>query len=545
MKLVHFTACVLTVSAVTWAAPRSVAEIEADISKTDAAIKDLGTRLQDHKDWCRRWRVIKNGVTSLNDLADTYAKTLKKYEDDRQRALNEFKTQYRVSVWEGWDTDHHIRDALALLHARNVMGEEPRDIWDYFQRDTAAIMIERGPSLKTDTFDTAAKKLKAAHAAYCGKVTEIDHEIEDNANIPLWGDGLPRRSLAALLDLRKKMNARLDGKRKRLNECPETTGAMTDELDALWKKRERLLAEKHAAQFPVTLRVIRPTVAELAKPYELAPPTRLTLYQIHLEVEVTNLPPGLHRLEAAFGDAGDRYLWARVKPGETVARFVGRVPVPRGPFRLTLDLADRPTGTPKVLEGTMKRSSLTPGRKWLDRQVELLEKHKAAADADLKKPPSERGTAIAELACRIYFLAAAFHTFGHHKTALGLCQNQTTWYKRLGKADSFAQGGNCYRLQARIVAMVGEYEAFADLAEKTAMDYRDEMSTMDADDKEALKPGLADLYAEWAMTAAMLVPDKEKALKEARLRWKQAFDTHRRALEAAGLSDKRKPVWAP
>lgn len=117
----------------------------------------------------------------------------------------------------------------------------------------------------------------------------------------------------------------------------------------------------------VSIKVIQPVGETLIHPYQdrlNSPP-----HTVPFEVQVQGLLAGLHSLRLSIEGAGERTLWYRVTANESAAVFREDIPLPPGPYRVTLSLPDA-TGIPPVtLEGKLPGYPYAPTKEDLDEWI--------------------------------------------------------------------------------------------------------------------------------------------------------------------------------
>lgn len=132
-----------------------------------------------------------------------------------------------------------------------------------------------------------------------------------------------------------------------------------------------------------SIEVIQPAGEMLAHPYTDRLDSRP--HTVPFEVKVQGLPPGLRSLRLSIDGAGERTLWSQVAGDKTAAVFKGEVPLPPGPYRITLSLPDSTATQPITLEGKLPGYPYAPTKEDLDEWIAYVagwqERNKDAAVA--------------------------------------------------------------------------------------------------------------------------------------------------------------------
>jgi len=118
---------------------------------------------------------------------------------------------------------------------------------------------------------------------------------------------------------------------------------------------------EEASKYSIT--ILQPVGETLADPYK----NRLSRrpHTVPFEVEVQGLPAGLHALRLSIEGVGKRILWQNVTSDQT-ATFRGDIPLPPGPYRITLSVPDATATRPVTLEGMLPSYPYAPTKTDLD-----------------------------------------------------------------------------------------------------------------------------------------------------------------------------------
>jgi hypothetical protein len=119
-----------------------------------------------------------------------------------------------------------------------------------------------------------------------------------------------------------------------------------------------------------SVELIQPTGETLIHPYK----DRLDSlpHTIPFVIRIQGLPAGLHSLRLSVEGAGGRTLWYWVTEDETVAVFRGDVPVPPGPYRITLSLPEVARTPPIAVEGKLPSYPYAPTKEDLDEWIAFI-----------------------------------------------------------------------------------------------------------------------------------------------------------------------------
>jgi hypothetical protein len=115
---------------------------------------------------------------------------------------------------------------------------------------------------------------------------------------------------------------------------------------------------------PCLIEIIQPAGEMLTDPYRDRLDSRP--HTVPFEVQVKGLPKGLRSLRLTLENGGERYLWCLVTSETAVAVFEGDIPLPLGPYHVTLSLPDA-TETPSItLKGKLPEYPYAPTKEDLD-----------------------------------------------------------------------------------------------------------------------------------------------------------------------------------
>lgn len=122
------------------------------------------------------------------------------------------------------------------------------------------------------------------------------------------------------------------------------------------------------------IKILKPTQKDLARTFD---PKRCK-YELDIKAVVhKELEPEIHRMAVALKSDGERSLWCRPEVGSKSATFFGRVPLPPGPFELTLSLPDVDDLEEKRITGEMGLSRTLEDVSKLNQHAKDIEKHES------------------------------------------------------------------------------------------------------------------------------------------------------------------------
>lgn len=255
-----------------------------------------------------------------------------------------------------------------------------------------------------------------------------------------------------------------------------------------------------------SIEVIQPVDEMLVHPYNDRLDSRP--HTLPFEVQVQGLSAGLRSLRLAIDGAGERTLWCQVADDETIAVFRGEVPLPPGPYRVTLSLPDATTIPPITLEGKLPEYPYAPTKEDLDEWIAYV-----AGWQECKKE-----VAVAWGLCN---LGRDYYLLGMLNEAQETLDKAINIYSRGGEA--LEQLHDAYRILTQIQLLRGDTAAL-NAAYKRWMQ------------SEPKGDELASVTFEWAQSLALLETD----LSDARRLWKDVV----RYTSVAGIDIPPTPPWA-
>jgi predicted nucleic acid-binding Zn-ribbon protein len=292
---------------------------------------------------------------------------------------------------------------------------------------------------------------------------------------------------------------------------------------------------------PTEIRIIHPSPEELAQPYE-PPPTEfrgekaVRLYDVNMVVEVPNLGAGLHSLHMHLARSGGRYLWCRVKPGQTDARFEGFVPVPYGRFEMTLSVPGRPQFGSKTIRGEMKRGTLPFGEDYLKDRIDDIKSMRG--ELSQEPDPEQRKHIYLRLSSSLRSMAYDYLIMGLNKESGEISQEALECLEASGAGLSHLAKQECYEQMAAIAAFDGNVRQVNEQMKKvvdSVLDWIRQMQAQGGSMPTSLYHLLAKSYWKWARMVAQLSDD----LTSARKLWNTGADYAR----MAGKESPAPPVW--
>jgi len=230
-----------------------------------------------------------------------------------------------------------------------------------------------------------------------------------------------------------------------------------------------------------SVEVVQPTEEMLTNPYTGRLDGRP--HTVPFKVKVQGLPTGLRSLRLSIEDAGERTLWCRVTGDKETAVFEGEIPLPLGPYRVTLSLPDSTTTQPKTLEGKLSDYPYAPTKEDIEEWIAYVAGWRERS----------RGVAVAWGLCNL----------GRDYYLLGMLDEAQ---ESLDRAMAVFHHGdenlscvrNACQILARIHLLRGDAEALNAVCERW-------MQSKSAADE------LANFAFEWAQSCALLESDPSRA----------------------------------